>query len=115
MSFASVKFPTVLLLSMVATAASQQSAGAADLPESYRERPRVVRTTYISRQNLECSLLRVTEQDGSRIVRVCYPPLDLRPSVGGGSSSGDVFDRSSFTVTQSGVFTADPDFGARGR
>lgn len=103
MSIASAKLPVFVLLTMAATSLGQQSAYAADLAGGYRERPRVVRTTYVRRNIQECSLLRVTEWDQSRIVEVCYPPLDLRPTRARGSS-GDFFGGSSFTVTQSGDF-----------
>ncbi|WP_105384182.1 hypothetical protein [Neorhizobium alkalisoli] len=104
MSIASAKLPVFVLLTMAATSLGQQTAYAADLAGGYRERPRVVRTTYVRRNIQECSLLRVTEWDRSRIVEVCYPPLDLSPTPGRLSSSGDFFGGSSFTVTQSGDF-----------
>jgi hypothetical protein len=44
----------------------------------------IVRTPYASRQavvaeRLECSLIRVAQPRGERVVRVCNPPLDLNP------------------------------------
>ena len=40
--------------------------------------PHASRQAAIS-QRLECSLIRVAEARGERVVRVCNPPLDLSP------------------------------------
>lgn len=48
----------------------------------------------------ECGLLKVTQSEQSRIVRICSPVLDLKPTPTRGTSTGDAGDGSSFTVTQ---------------
>lgn len=56
--------------------------------------------TAISYYGEECSLLRITEPNRSEIVRVCYPPVDMRPTRSAipGSSGGTTVTSSSYSV-----------------
>ncbi|MBW6423070.1 hypothetical protein KX729_16550 [Rhizobium sp. XQZ8] len=46
-----------------------------------RERPRVIRTTYVRRVVRECQTLKVTEPNIVKFVDVCFKPLDLSPDL----------------------------------
>lgn len=77
------------------------SLHAADLVRGSYASPRtaVQTTTYTAGRTQECDLLRVTEWDHSKIVRVCYPPFDLNPrgAVTPGSSGGTATARTTVT------------------
>jgi hypothetical protein len=80
------------LAALAAAMAVQSPAQAADPVVGYyaqpalrvhRERPRVVRTTYIHREPLDCQLLKITDQtvDPAHVtfVKHCFPPVFDRP------------------------------------
>jgi len=66
-------------------------------PPAARGNRHYFRTTYA---NEKCGLLKVTQSEQSRIVRICTPILNLKPNPTRGTSSGDAGDGSSYTVTQ---------------
>lgn len=103
MSIVFGRYSLSLAAAVALTATAILPAHAADMvggyypPAAKSYRQHAVRTAY---RNEECGLLKVTQSQQSRIVRICTPVLDLTPSPSSGSSSGDVGNGSSFTVTQ---------------
>ena len=92
MSIALPKTSVLALASLVSVLAFQVPAQAADSVRGYyaepahrvyvqRERPRVVRTTYVHRVARECETLKVTEPNVVKYVDVCFKPLDLSPQL----------------------------------
>ena len=92
MSIALPKTSVLALASLVSVLAFQVPAQAADPVRGYyaepahrvyveRERPRVVRTTYVHRVARECETLKVTEPNVVKYVDVCFKPLDLSPQL----------------------------------
>ncbi len=92
MSIALSKAPVLFLASVVTAFAACAPAQAADPVRGYyaepahrvyvqRERPRVVRTTYVHRVARECETLKVTEPNVVKYVDVCFKPLDLSPQL----------------------------------
>lgn len=41
----------------------------------HRERPLVVRTTYVRHEPLDCQLLKISDPHGAYLVRKCFRPL----------------------------------------
>ncbi|WP_117193608.1 hypothetical protein [Rhizobium terrae] len=87
MSIVSLKMPLIAFLATAAALSGQSVARAADLMEGYhsqraaiyRERPRVVRTTYIRREVQECQTLKIREYGYKKFVDVCFRPFSLAP------------------------------------
>ena len=87
MSIASMKLPFIALLATAASLSGQSMAQAADMVQGYhpqravvyRERPRVVRTMYVTREIQECQTLKIREYEDRKYVDVCFRPFSLAP------------------------------------
>jgi hypothetical protein len=102
MSIVTGKYSLSVAAAIALGICSAAPAGAADLvggyyPSAAMSQRHYVQTAYA---NEECGLLRVTQSGQSRIVRICSPVLNLKPTPTRGTSTGDGGDGSSFTITQ---------------
>ncbi len=77
-------FSIISLAGLAAGLVVQSPAQAADPVVGYhaqpavrvhRERPRVVRTTYIHREPLDCQVLKISDPHGTYFVKHCFPPV----------------------------------------
>lgn len=98
-----LSFPFLSVAAAVALSASVVlPAGTADLVGGYRPPAAKGNRHYVWTRNVneECGLLKVTQSEQSRIVRICAPILNLKPNPTRGTFSGDSGGGSSYTVTQ---------------
>ncbi|RWX78676.1 hypothetical protein EPK99_08765 [Neorhizobium lilium] len=84
MSVSFKKMSLIAFAALAGAAAVQAPVQAADPVVGYyaqpavrvhRERPRVIRTTYIHREPLDCQTLKITEPDHTKFVKHCFPPV----------------------------------------
>jgi hypothetical protein len=74
----------IAFMALAGAWSSQSTAQAADPVVGYyerpavrvhRERPRVIRTTYVHREVLDCQTLKISEPDETKFVKHCFPPI----------------------------------------